>query len=88
MSTTKKGAKSAKAEKAINAVKAGQEVRTAELQTAGEVAAQVIEDAKKAMTEKQQAAQEKMIQSIIFVILIKRLLYRSICIITLINWFF
>ena len=59
MSTTKKGAKSAKAEKAINAVKAGQEVRTAELQTAGEVAAQVIEDAKKAMTEKQQAAQEK-----------------------------
>ena len=51
MSTTKKGAKSAKAEKAINAVKAGQEVRTAELQTAGEVAAQVKEEKKKAMTE-------------------------------------
>ncbi|MBE6324634.1 MAG: hypothetical protein E7074_06610 [Bacteroidales bacterium] len=59
MSTTKKGAKSAKVEKAINAVKAGQVVRTAELQTARELAAQVIEDAKKAMTAKQQAAQER-----------------------------
>ena len=59
MTTTKKGAKSAKVEKAINAVKAGQVVRAAELQTAGDVAAQIVEDAKKAMTAKQQAAQEK-----------------------------
>lgn len=59
MTTTKKGAKSAKLEKAMNAVKAGQVVRAAELQTAGEVVAQVVEDAKKAMTAKQQAAQEK-----------------------------
>ena len=59
MTTTKKGAKSAKLDKAINAVKAGQVVRAAELQTAGEVVAQVVEDAKKAMTAKQQAAQER-----------------------------
>ena len=59
MTTTKKGAKSAKVEKAINAVKAGQVVRAAELQTAGDVVAQIVEDAKKAMTAKQQAAQEK-----------------------------
>ena len=59
MTTTKKGAKSAKVEKAINAVKAGQVVRASELQTAGEVVAQIVEDAKKAMTAKQQAAQEK-----------------------------
>ena len=59
MTTTKKGAKSAKLEKAMNAVKAGQVVRAAELQTAGEVVAQVVEDAKKAMTAKQQAAQER-----------------------------
>ena len=59
MTTTKKGAKSAKLDKAMNAVKAGQVVRAAELQTAGEVVAQVIEDAKQARTAKQQAAQEK-----------------------------
>lgn len=59
MTTTKKGAKSAKVEKAINAVKAGQVVRASELQTAGEVVAQVVEDAKKAMTARQQEAQEK-----------------------------
>ena len=59
MTTTKKGAKSAKLDKAMNAVKAGQVVRAAELQTAGEVVAQVVEDAKKARTAKQQAAQEK-----------------------------
>lgn len=59
MTTTKKGAKSAKVEKAINAVKAGQVVRASELQTAGDVVAQIVEDAKKAMTAKQQAAQEK-----------------------------
>ena len=59
MTTTKKGAKSAKLEKAMNAVKAGQVVRAAELQTAGEVVAQVVEDAKKAITAKQQAAQER-----------------------------
>ena len=59
MTMTKKGAKSARVQKAMNAVTAGQVTTADKMTTAGEIAQQIVADAKKAMTAKQQAAQQK-----------------------------
>ncbi len=59
MTATKKSAQSAKVAATKKAVKADKVTTTAEMTTAGAVAGQIIEEVKKKMTAKQQAAQDR-----------------------------